>query len=186
MILGELLSFPSIRGKDWRSKFAEEDNVKVGDLVALRSCSPTKWYLSWLRKYDPNNGWPKYLLESIDDGSLCWWENVGVDFYNRDRVKDNPQWQWNDDKFAFYDRWNKVCRKNDAHIVLPCMPVFADDGSVLLNVRIRYGLSDYQNPRTYQNWKKVTMKEMDIYYKECVIGFDEESKGRELKRRTEL
>ena len=170
LILSELMSFPTINNKDWGYNCGC-DTPQVGDLVSLTSAPPSKWYLSWLREYDPNNGWPKYLLESVDDGELCWWENVGLNVYSRERVANRTSWQWDDEQFAFNDRWNKVCRKNGAYIVLPCQPVFNTDGSVILNVRIRFQFSDYQNPRTFKNWKKATMKELDAYYKECEIEY---------------
>lgn len=52
------------------------------------------------------------------------------------------------------DRWKKVCKKNDAHTVLPCNPVFNSDGSVVLDVRIRYNFSGFHNPHTFPNWKR--------------------------------
>lgn len=171
MILSELMSFPTINNKDWRSDFGN-DKPQVGDLVSLTSAPPSKWYLSWFREYDQNNGWPKYLLESIEDGELCWWENVGLNFYDRERVANRPQWKWDDKQFEFNDRWHKVCRKNDAYIVLGCQPVFHDDGSVTLDVRNRFQFSDYRNPRTFQDWKKVTMKQMDAYYKESAAEYE--------------
>lgn len=163
-ILSEVLSFPTI-GTNWKScMFGTEPCV--GDLVAMNCAPATKYYLSWLHEIDPNNGWPKYLLESIEDGEMCWWGNVGLSYYDRERVSLRASWKWDDEQFAFNDRWNKVCfKKNDAYIVLPCEPIFTDDGGVLLEVRIRFGLDDYHNPVSFPNWKKVTMKMMDEYYK---------------------
>lgn len=172
LILSEILSFPTISGKNWRSDLSCRTDLQIGDLVSLSSAPPTKWFLSWLREVDPNNGWPKYLLESIEDGELCWWENVGLNIYSRERVTDRPSWKWDDKQFEFNDRWHKVCRNNDAYIVLPCQPVFHDDGSVLLDVRIRFQISDYRNPKTFPNWKKVTMKLMDSYYNESVKEYE--------------
>lgn len=164
-ILSEVLSFPTIRNKDWTSCHLDTA-PQVGDLVAMSSAPATKYYLSWLHEYDPNNGWPKYLLESIDDGELCWWENIGLSYYNRERIANMASWKWDDEQYAFDDRWKKVCyKKNDAYIVLPCQPSFMPDGSVWLDVRIRFGLDDYRNPVHFPNWKKVTMKMMDEYYK---------------------
>jgi hypothetical protein len=171
-ILSELLSFPSIRDKDWTSCFLEE-RAQVGDLVALNSAPPSKWYVSWLREIDPNNGWPRYLLESIDDGSLCWWGNVGLSYFNRKTVEGRYTWKWDDKQFEFRDRWWKVAyKKNDAYMVLPVYPLFNDNGSVLLDVRVRFSLSDYHNPRTFENWKKVMIKQMDEYFKECLLGYE--------------
>jgi hypothetical protein len=165
-ILSEVLSFPTLGNMHWVSNSATGVKFQIGDLVALHSAPVSKWYLSWLKEIDPNNGWPKYLLESIEDGALCWWENIGLSYYDRERIANRPEWKWDDEQYAFNDRWRKVCfKKNDAYIVLPCQPTFLDDGAVMLDVRIRFGLDDYHNPVSFPNWRKVTMKAMDEYYK---------------------
>lgn len=172
-ILNEVLSFPTIRNKDWTSDFSLYATPQIGDLVSMSSAPPTKWYLSWLVDYEEINNWPRYLLESIEDGELCWWSNVGINFYNRDRVRESPQWRWTDAQFAFRDRWMRVGKKNDAYIVLPSGPMFSsEDNSVTLSIRIRFGFSDYSNHRTWPNWKKVTIKMMDDYYKECEAEYE--------------
>jgi len=163
LILSNLMSFPTINNKDWGYNCGC-DKPQIGDLVALSSAPPSKWYLSWLREYDPNNGWPKYLLESIDDGELCWWENVSLTVYSREIVQGRPSWQWDDKQFEVNDRWHKVCRNKAAYIMLPCQPAFNADGSVTLDVRIRFGWDEYRNPRTFPDWKKLTMKQMADYY----------------------
>lgn len=61
-ILNKLLSFPTIAAKDWSSTYGAK-KVMAGDLVSLNCAQPTKWYLSWVIEVDPNDGWPKYLLE---------------------------------------------------------------------------------------------------------------------------
>lgn len=178
-ILNEVLSFPTIRNKDWTSDSFQERLPQKGDLVALSSAPPSKWYLSWLRDLAEENGMPKYLLESIEDGELCWWSNVGISFYNRERVANNPQWQWSDAQFAFRDRWGKVARKTGNRMVVPAEPVFGGDGGVTLNVRIRFGISDYSNPKTFPNWKKVSVKIMDAYYKSSIAEYDSQLPQRE-------
>ncbi len=87
-ILNEVLSFPAIHGKDWISDWNEIP--REGDLVALNCAPATKWYLSWVHEYDPGDGWPKYLLESIEDGELCWWSNVGINIYDRKKSLRTP------------------------------------------------------------------------------------------------
>ncbi len=169
-ILNRLLSFPTINGKHWSGSFGKEA-VQVGDLVSLHSAPETKWYVSWVREIDrPNEDFPRCLLESIDDETLCWWENVGINIYDRKEVAANPHWQWNDRQFAFQDRWMRVCSKG--YMVRPWSPVFGVDGSVSLNVRIRYGIDDYQNPIVFPNWKKVTVKMLAEYYQKCVAEYE--------------
>lgn len=171
-ILGEIMQFPSVN--KWVSSYSDND-IRIGDLVAMNCVANTKYYLSWLREIDHNDGWTKYLLESVEDGSMGWWSNVGISYYDRDIVANRPQWKWSDDQFIFSDRWNRVCRKNDAYIVLPRMAVFSEGGEVTLDVRIRFGLNDYHNPVTFDNWKKVTMKMMDEYYKRSYADYKQKS-----------
>ena len=164
-ILSELMAFPTINQKDWLGSF--DGKAQVGDLVSLCSAPASKWYLSWVREIKPAKHDTGYLLESIDDGELCWWSNVGLNVYDRERVKERPSWRWDDAQFAFSTRWRKVCKKYGAYIVLPCSPEFGDGNSVTLDVRIRHNFNDYSNPRTFPNWKKLTMKAMGEYYREC-------------------
>lgn len=178
-ILNEVLSLPTIRGKDWTSTPFNRNILMVGDLVAMSNAPASKWYLSWLREIQPNNGWPKYLLESIDDGSLCWWGNIGLDFYNRERVKENPQWRWNDRQFLFARRWYRVCKKIDGWEIRACQPKFNTDGSVELNVRTHRLFDDkFTNPRSFSNWNKVTVSQIELYYRESIAMY---KKQRERK-----
>lgn len=170
-ILSWLLAYPAIDEEFWEGYGTKP---QAGDLVSLKSAPASKWYLSWVHEIDPNNGWPKYLLESIEDGSLCWWNNVGLNIYSRKEIRDKPHWKWNDAQYKFNSRWMRICKKNDAYIVLPCWAVFNPTGSVTLDVRIRFTLDGYRNPKTFPNWKKVTIKEMEAYYLECVTQYEDE------------
>lgn len=165
-ILNDVCSFPTIRNKDWKDA---DYNPPIGSLVAL-SCAPvTKWYLSWVLEVEKLKYGNRYLLQSIEDGTLCWWENVGLFIYDPERVSQSPEWRWNDKQFEFQDRWKKVCRRNDAYIVLPGVTTFHDD-SVTLSLRERHGGFGKEIPfhheHTFENWKKTTMKMMDKFYKE--------------------
>jgi len=163
-ILSELLSFPTIREKDWTANFMGKHDVLKGDLISLNSAPDSKWYVSWVHEIKTKNGFKNYLLESIEDGSMCWWTNIGINVYSRKKVSERPTWRWSDKQFTLYDRWLKVCKRNDAYIVLPKVPIFNKDNSVTLDVRIRFGWSEFQNPENFLNWKKLTMKEMSAYY----------------------
>jgi len=131
-ILSDVLSFPTL-GNLWTGEWQSQKAI-VGDLVALQSAPPSKYYLSWLREIDENDGWPRYLLESIEDGSLAWWSNVGLSFYDRERSK-SVFWHWDDEQYAFNARWMRIFRR--AYMLVACIPKF-EDKSVTLSIRIRW------------------------------------------------
>ena len=167
-ILTELLSFPIIRGKDW----TDDRKPDPGSLVATSGAPETKWYLSWVVETELHEGgWHRYLLRSVEDGELSWWENVWLFRYSQERVQARPDWRWTDKQFDFRDRWHKVCYKqHDAYMVLPCRPTFHDNGSVTLSLRERHGgFRDhykFHHERTFDSWRKTTMKMMSEFYLE--------------------
>lgn len=169
VILSRLLSFPTINQKDWESDFMSAP--KVGDLVSLTSAPVTKFYVSWVvdtRKIKGSSE-IEYLLESIDDRSLCWWSNVGFNTYKKDNIL--PYWKWSDKQFSFNDRWKRVCHGwNNAFIIKPYDADFLDDGQVKLKCYQSYDrINPWSYERTFDNWKKTTMKMMDQFYKDAVI-----------------
>ena len=170
-ILSSMLSYPTVNQNDWISGMSSE-NARIGDLVSLSSAPDSKWYVSWVREIRKNNSWQEYLLESIDDGALCWWSNVGLNIYNRERILERPKWQWDDKQFAFSNRWFKACGRNASFIVLPILPLFNEDNSVVLDIRIRHNFSDFKYPKTFPSWNKMLMKEMEYYYRECVEKYN--------------
>jgi hypothetical protein len=182
-ILSELFAFPTINQKDWDSACCVDAEAQVGDLVSLTSALPSKWYVSWVREIKHNldrqgNVFStEYLLESIEDEALYWWSNVGLNIYNREKVKDRITWRWNDNMHAFNDRWRKACKRNDAFIVLPVLPVFGADNEVTLNVRIRFGWSDFSRPQTFANWKKLTIKTMSEFHANCKAEYEDSEKA---------
>ena len=171
-ILSELLAFPTVNQKDWEPFGVD---VHKDDLVSLCSAPDSKWYVSWVRDIEPAGEFncARYLLESIDDGELCWWSNVGINVYDRKRTDDRSSWKWNDKQFALYDRWMKVCKRNDAYIITPGEFLF-DGDEVTLDVRVRFNISEFTNPCIFKNWKKLTISMMDEYYKECVKLYKDE------------
>jgi len=175
-ILNELLSFPTIRSKDWYADWPDQ-KAAIGDLVALNSAPPSKWYVSWYIDTRNTNGMREYLLESIDDGDLCWWGNIGLSYYSRERVKENPQWKWDDRQFAFSERWFRVCRQSEVYPVRAMQPIFTGE-SVELNVRLHiFYEANFRNPKSFENWKKVTMKEMESYYRESADLYSKQKKA---------
>lgn len=144
--------------------------AQVGDLVAIKSAPVSKFYLGWLEEMDPGtaSAFPRYLLRSIEDGTLCWWSNVGIDYMDREVLADYPNWRWTDRQYAFKDRWWHVCyRERDAYITLPMFPEFGEGFSVTLGTRTRFGLDSHRPTRTFDDWRKVTKAMMGQFYDEC-------------------
>ena len=151
---------------------SSETPVQIGDLVLLSSAPATKWQLGWLvemRERQP--GWPEYLIESVEDGELCWWSNVGISFMHRRSL--HPSWRWTDRQWAFHDRWFRVCYKEkDAYIVRPLMPEFGDGFEVTLGTRTSHGFDDIRPVRSFPDWRKVTKAKMGACYDDCVAERD--------------
>lgn len=151
-------------------------DVRVGDLIALSSAPVSKFYLGWLldtREKPP--GWPEFLLESIEDGSQCWWGNVGVTYMNRETVAAHPEWRWDDKQHAFNDRWKRACyRQRDAYIYLPMMAEF-DGMSVKLGIRVRHNFSTSRKYETYPDWRKVKTADMLAFYDQAEMELKQEA-----------
>lgn len=152
--------------------FMGNGEPEKGDLIKLSCAGFSKYYLSWLIEIRERNGWREYLLKSIEDGSLCWWSNVGIHYYSREGIEKFPNWKWNDAQFEFADKWQRACKRRDAYILLPTNPKFNEDGSVILRCRVRYGLNPYSPEKTFPNWRKMKVSEMLEFYDNCKIEFD--------------
>lgn len=141
----------------------------VGDLVLLESVGGwTKWNIGWLREINPNDGYPIHVIESLEDGELCNWSNVGLAFLPREELASHPSWQWNDRQHAFRDRWNRICfASKDAYIVKPLPPVFGQGYTVTLGTRTAHGFDDIRPTRSFPDWRKVTKAMMAQCYAEC-------------------
>lgn len=138
-------------------------NPPIGSLCMLQAAPFSKWYLSWLIEKDGE----KFLLQSIEDQSLCWWSNVGIFHYNPKVVDEQVSWRWSDRQFKFADQWKRACKKRDAYITLPRTPQF-DGDSVTLSTRQRFNLSDYSPSKKFDNWRKVSFSDMLNFYDEAV------------------
>lgn len=149
------------------------DRPPIGSLCMLTSAPVSKWYLSWLVEIDNPLGPTKYLFKSIEDGSLCWWSNVGVMHYSPETVAKFPSWKWIDRQFKFNDQWYRACyRKRGAYIVKPAEAVFEDDGSVTLSTRIKFDFSPQREFKKFPNYKKVKVSEMLAFYDEAVASYE--------------
>jgi len=143
-----------------------DGNTQPGDLVSLQSAPASKWYLGWLvsRQWPEGYACEQYTVESIEDGELCNWHNVSLIYYNREQVRQHPEWRWTDAQHEFFDRWKNVCYKEkDAYMYLPVQPLFDGDW-VELSVRVRFGFSDTIIRKNWPNWRKVTKKMMGEFY----------------------
>lgn len=164
-ILNRLLSFPTIGQFKWEgSIFAKP---KIGDLVSLQSAPDSKWYLSWVVEIEfREGGWNRWLLESIEDNTLCWWENVGFSIYKKEELDLHPEWRWTDKQFELRDRWHRVFAKQDAYLTRPGKFEFTEDGGLTVGVRERhdFGEDQFFYAKTFPDWKKVTIGQLTEFY----------------------
>lgn len=155
----------------------DNKHVRVGDLVIMGAHRHINWKVCWILDRKPKTSMfdDEWLCQSVETGELCWWHNVSFMVYDREEVQLHPHWRWNDRQFEFNDRWLKVCRKHDAYIVLPTMAEFGDDYNVTLRTRIRYGRSDYSPTKMFEDYRKVTKKDMSEFYLECKENYDNQT-----------
>lgn len=139
---------------------------EVGSLCVLTSAPNTKWYLSWLKEIQPAS-FPTYVMESIEDGQLCNWTNVGFLSMPLELTDKFPQWKWVDEQFEFRERVNKAFRRADCHLAIPINPAFLPDGSVVVTTRERWMISDKSASKTFSNYKKVRLKDLVDFAKEA-------------------
>lgn len=143
-----------------------EQKPPIGALCSLQSAPVSKYYLSWIREIKEGDSRfdTQYLLESVEDGSLCWWSNVSIWWLPLETTNRFEQWQWTDKQWELWDKWQRACKKRDAYIVLPVMPEFTEDGGVILRTRTRFGLDESRPERKFDNWNKLTQKQMLEFY----------------------
>lgn len=156
-----------LRNMAFVSGGADERDARPGDLVAIQSAGPSKWYLGWLvsRQWPEGHACEQYTIESIEDGELCNWSNVGLIYYDRSQVEGHPEWRWTDRQHEFRARWDHVCYKEcDAYIYPPMFPKFGPDNEVELGVRVRFGLSPSTVTKRFADWRRVTKKQMREFY----------------------
>lgn len=171
-------------GLHWFQSDLDHTRVQVGDLIVMTATPINKWYLSWVIEIEKgsNQYQNNYLCQSIETGKLIWWRNVGMQFMDREVVKENPQWRWTDRQFAFNDRWNKVAKKEYFHggtfSIMATRPKFGDGFEVTMAVHQYYG-GDFKPSKTFPDWRKFTKAMMSEFYNECVAKKKEEKK-REL------
>lgn len=137
-------------------------DVRAGDLVALQAAPVSDWSFSWVidvDKSDEERIGPRYLLESIFTGEQVWWSNVGVSYYDREKIDES--WRWTDRQWVFCDRWLRTCAKNynsSPSILVAAYPKFNDDGSAIMRARKKWTSDIFEIP--IENWKKLTLANM--------------------------
>ena len=148
--------------------FASSEVPILNTLVKLQSAPFTKWYLSWLIEYKPDDGiGGNYLLRSIEDGSLCWWTNVSVKYYPIDKIWD--QWRWDDTQHEFQDKLDNAFKQEHAYITLNKLAKF-DGNSVTVSTRERHGFPEYSYSKTFDDFRKVRLKDLRAFYKEAIAN----------------
>lgn len=144
--------------------FSSVDSAKIGDLIRLESAPQSVWRLSWLREIKFEHGGESYLCESVKDGTLCWWSNVGISYFHRPTLKNHPEWKWSDAQYAFNEKWMKACKRHDPYLYRPLWADFAEDGTPTIGTRSRFDFDGFRATGTVPNWKKITQKALGEMY----------------------
>lgn len=164
-------SIGDIPNPEWsfQGEMCKEHETPIGSLCRITSVSASKWYLSWLVDVEINQGgFHRYLLESIEDGSLCWWSNVGLDYFSPESVR--PHWRWTDKQHELNDRWFKTIeKKRETYITKPMYLIF-DGDKVTLKTRQKFSIGDFSAEKTFDNWRKVQIKDMLEFWDQAMIN----------------
>ncbi len=158
------------------------DRPPIGSLVKLENAPPSKFYLGWLREIKPGTGRfdEQFLIESVEDGALCWWSNVSLAWLPVELLDRFPEWQWTDGQFGLQKKWYNACFKTrGAWKWKPMQPEFKPDGSVILGIRphmwFRDETKDQRRYQTFDDWTKVTREQMLEFY-DGVVNEDKNGK----------
>lgn len=153
--------------------------VPVGSLIMLTSAPTSKWYLSWLVEVKKEHFGPNFLLESIEDGSLCWWSNVGIKMYPTETLEEHPNWRWTDKQFKLNNQWMRAARKN-SYVLVPNWLRF-DGDKVTMSLRTRFSIDGFTSERTIQNSRKLLVRDMVAFVNEA-----EEERQRQIDSKKDL
>lgn len=155
-----------------------EKTAPIGSLCKLSSAPISKWYLSWLREMRVGEIGTEYLMESIDDGSLCWWSNVSVDWIDKSTTDEYSKLHWTDSYYQFDDMWNKAFHRKNAYVLRAGLPMFHSDRSVTVVAR-----EMFQQPtpgsleKTFPDYTKVRLKDLMQAYDELYAEMVESKKS---------
>lgn len=145
----------------------------IGSLCMLSSVPTSIYYLGWLReiKHDDSRFSTQFLIESIEDGSRCWWHNVGIWYLPIETSDRFPSWQWTDEQFAFQKKYDNAFRKRHAYGLRALNAVFDMDGGVTVKIR-RMWSNDIFAEKTFSNYKKVLSRDLLKFYDETLIMYN--------------
>ncbi|MFH6944586.1 hypothetical protein [Flavobacterium sp. FlaQc-50] len=154
------------------SHFNKQD-PPIGSLCMLQSAPTSVYYLGWLRdiKASESRFSTQFLIESIEDGTRCWWSNVGIWHLPLEQTDKFPEWQWTDKQFAFKKKWHNCFKRRSAYGLRSLNPVFNEDGSVTLMIRKMWS-NDIFKEKTFESWKKVLSKQLLEFYDETLIEYN--------------
>jgi len=158
-------NFPSFNEGNGFASCGIRETPPIGSLVRMMAAPFTKWYLSWVMEVKKEeSGYHKYLLRSIDDGCLSWWENIGLFYMPLEHSDKFPQWKYSDKQYEFWDRWKEASKQEDVYILAALRPTF-NESSVTLELRKKHS-DDIVGSKTFPDWKKLTIKEMRAFIRE--------------------
>jgi hypothetical protein len=163
--LGTLEGYAGL--KESRFKRIEQIPTKLNCLVALTSAPISKWYLSWLIDYKQRKGYIQYLLESVEDGDLCWWGNVSL--WEYPPAEKHPEWQWTDEQHKFNKKWLSVKKKEKKYTLKVPMQAIFDENDVILSVREKFDEFKKVKQKYFINWKKIKLRDMIEWFNSVEI-----------------
>lgn len=135
---------------------------QAGDLVILTDVMPSKWNIGWLRQVE-QEPCRRYLIESLEDQSLCWWSNVGISVMPPENVRE--RFRWSDKQYDFQSRLAKVFRRGSYHTLRLQDTAFdGDDAVIITHERWSFAREEHDKPapfiRRIKDWRKFTMPKM--------------------------
>lgn len=135
----------------------------INSLCKLDFAPYSKYYLSWLRDTRKNNfNNTEYLLESIEDNEVCWWEGVTLYALPIETTNSHPEWQWTDEQFEFKKRWFKSLKNQYTEKAL--LPEF-NDKKVVLKIREIF-TQNIIHEKEFEDWKKIKNKDFQFWKNE--------------------
>lgn len=152
--------------------FVSDDIVnsgaRPGDLVVLQSAPSSKWTIGWLRgtERDPADG-SRHLIESLDDGELCWWSNVGIVYLDREVVATHPEWRWTDPQWALADRWKETVGRKGDPLIRYTHPEYGEGNSVRIGTYVSHVDQPIIEMRDFPDWRRITKKALAATIASC-------------------